>query len=277
MRMKLDEVTRAQILNKNRTQSKDRYAKRLEYKPTKFDTVDILKLFEDDYFVFKNEVKDKYIATLAFHGVFSELKNVIRNKEDFKRINLQLVIKALSKAFDKADDVLVDCTCPDFRYRFKYHASQNGFNYGDPETRPSDIRNPNDNLGATCKHLSGMLSSKRWMRKAASYINNWIKRYPEDALDYILPGYEEREIAKVTDKTGEFYNNIYDRQAEESDNSDVEVTAEEAIKDRDNKNSKAILLELDIDEVQDLLSNLNKNSKVYNEISKFVTDKGLIK
>ena len=275
MQSLLNEATRAEILNKNKTQSKKRWNKRMQFKPINYDKVDIVKLFEDDYFIFRNDVLGStgniYRTSLAFSGFLKELKRLVRTKDDFKRINLQLVIKALSMAFDKADDVRVSCSCPDFRYRFNYHASRNNYKYNDKgetdEKRPANITNPHDNIGATCKHLSGMLSDKRWMRKASSYINSWIKKYPKDAFDYILPGYEEREIQKVLDKDID----TFDRQYEDEEDTSQEVIADESIDlSTDPINNKKVIIEMTVEELKDLLLDLDSNSKFINQIKEFI-------
>jgi hypothetical protein len=53
----------------------------------------------------------------------------------------------------ESSDVKVDCTCPDFKYRLAYYASQNGFKEGELENRPAEITNPNNNKGSCCKHI----------------------------------------------------------------------------------------------------------------------------
>lgn len=193
------EVSRKDLVTKSRVQDKKRFNKRLNYQVSNFRGVDLQKLFEDDYFVFNTPIKD-YVCTIAFPGVFSSLKRVIRSTAgDPSKINLQMVIKALRIAFDDTDDVKVNCTCADWIYRFAYWATKNGYKYGEPETRPSDITNPDDALGATCKHLDLLLSNKRWLTKAASVVNAFIKAYPEKAANYLYDTYsapdaEEDEV-----------------------------------------------------------------------------------
>lgn len=196
----LSEASRKDLTTKSRIQSKKRYKKRLNYQVSNFRGVDLKQMFENDYFVFKTPIKD-YVCVIAFPGVFSELRNVVKSTNgSVKKINLQMVIKALRKAFDATDDVKVNCTCADWRYRFAYWATQNGYKYGEPETRPSDITNPDDAIGATCKHLNLLLSNKRWLTKAASTVNSFIKAYPEKAALYL---YDEDEIVEEPEESSE--------------------------------------------------------------------------
>lgn len=187
----LSEASRKDLVTKSRLQSKTRYKKRLSYQVSNFRGVDLKEMFENDYFVFKTPIKD-YTCVIAFPGVFTQLRQVVKETHgDPSKINLQMVIKALRRAFDATDDVKVDCTCADWRYRFAYYATVNGYKYGTPETRPSDITNPDDALGATCKHLDLLLSNKRWLVKAASVVNSFIKTYPDKAALYL---YDEDEL-----------------------------------------------------------------------------------
>lgn len=188
---RLTEASRKDLVAKSRIQSKSRFKKRLNYQVSNFRGVDLKQMFENDYFVFQTPIKD-YVCVIAFPGVFTQLRQVVKETHgDASRINLQMVIKALRRAFDATDDVKVDCTCADFRYRYAYWATKNGYKYGAPETRPSDETNPDDMLGATCKHLDLLLSNKRWLTKAASVVNSFIKAYPEKASLYL---YDEEDI-----------------------------------------------------------------------------------
>lgn len=200
------EVSRNDLVTKSRVQSRTRFQKRLNYQVSNFRGVDLQQLFENDYFVFQTPIKN-YVCTIAFPGVFTALKDVVKaTNRRIDKINLQMVIKALRVAFDATDDVKVNCTCPDFYYRYSYVATQNGYKYGKPQTIPADITNPNDNIGSTCKHLSLLLSNKRWLTKAASVVNAFIKAYPDKAYYYLYDTYpalpdipEEDEIDDTSD------------------------------------------------------------------------------
>lgn len=196
----LTEASRKDLVAKSRIQSKDRFKKRLNYQVSNFRGVDLKQMFENDYFVFQTPIKD-YVCVIAFPGVFTQLRQVVKETHgDPSRINLQMVIKALRRAFDSTDDVKVDCSCADFRYRYAYWATKNGYKYGAPETRPSDVTNPDDMLGATCKHLDLLLSNKRWLTKAASVVNSFIKSYPDKASSYL---YDEEDLVNEPEEEEE--------------------------------------------------------------------------
>lgn len=56
-------------------------------------------------------------------------------------------------------DIHVKCNCPDFKYRFGYRASQDGYILGKKETLPSNVTNPQPRFpqGTVCKHLETAL------------------------------------------------------------------------------------------------------------------------
>ena len=87
--------------------------------------------------------------------------------------NLKAVTRALINGFNR-DDVYIHCSCPDWQYRFAYFATKNNINSGDAENRPSDTTNPNDMLGAACKHVLLVLSNTSWLLKVASVIHNYV-------------------------------------------------------------------------------------------------------
>lgn len=111
---RITEASRQDLLIGARRGSKQRYKKRLNYQISNFKGVDLSELFNNDYFVFRTPINN-YEVIIAFPGVLSELKEVVKATHgDIKRVNLQLVIKALRKAFDKTDDIKIRCSCKDF-------------------------------------------------------------------------------------------------------------------------------------------------------------------
>lgn len=165
------EVSRKNMVGKTKVQSPARYNRRLHYHASGYD-IDFEKLLESDFIVANVNVGD-YVCTVAYKGVLSKLADLVERSPNHYA-NIQMTIKALDQSIDEAD-ILVNCTCADFKYRFAYWATQYDYKYGEPENRPSDITNPNDKLGAICKHLTAILANKRWLRKLASILNNFIR------------------------------------------------------------------------------------------------------
>lgn len=101
-----------------------------------------------------------------------------------------------------------------------------GYKWGKPETRPSDITNPNDLLGSCCKHLLAILSNKKWTTQIAIGITDYAYKQGIDALRKAM-AYDEvqlpSEIARELGKQGAYakmYNKQFadqDRAAEEAE------------------------------------------------------------
>lgn len=104
----LVEITRKNILGKTKSQTPLRYAKRLSYR-SKGYKLDTSKLLSDDQLVAQVAVGD-YICTIEYTGVLATLQQILKTSPV---INLQSVIRAVTKSFDNPD-VRVMCSCPDF-------------------------------------------------------------------------------------------------------------------------------------------------------------------
>lgn len=227
------EVDRKNLVGKTKKQSPARYARRIGYKPLSFRSISFDQLFKKDQFVINVPVGE-YICTIAFKGLMEQIKYVLKHQPK-PNLTLQTVIKAISRAVD-AEDILVDCTCPDFVYRFAYWATKYGYKYGKPENRPAKITNPNDSIGSMCKHLTALLSNKKWLVKVASIINEFIKAYPDDFIDFIglepdkeiiirTPGKKRRD--RSLDKTTVIQNSNPE-ELEPIDNDNNEDSSEES-------------------------------------------------
>lgn len=117
----LNELTRWEIMKKSQREASGtvenpgRWRKKKIYKAKDFNNVNFEELFTRDTFVWSSRVGD-YIVTVSFEGAFSSLYNQVRSwkgSERWKRIDLKLLTKCLSKCMDE-EDLYVDCTCPDF-------------------------------------------------------------------------------------------------------------------------------------------------------------------
>ena len=183
----LNEITRNQIIRRSKQESPDRFAKIKNYFRQKdFENVNFVKLFEDDEFVWTSTIGD-YDVTISFEGAFQNLYNFVRSwggKDRWKRINIQLLSKCLTKSLD-TEDLYVDCTCPDFRYRFAFWLTQADAKYGKPENRRPTVRNVKNNKGFVCKHILSVLYGKRWVPAAAKVWLEYIRANPELAEEYI--------------------------------------------------------------------------------------------
>ena len=188
----LHEVTRSNLVGKTKSQSPARFDRSKGYS-TGYKQVDFDDLLTNNMIVVRVNVGD-YRNTIAFPGFLTSLKKVISTQNN-TNVNLQTVLRAISNAIDD-NDLLVDCDCKDFIYRFAYFATKYGYKYGKPETRPPKITNPADEKGAMCKHLTAALKNKRWIVRLSVIINKWIKENFEDVLDAM--GLDNEEVFSGT-------------------------------------------------------------------------------
>ena len=255
------EDKRSQLLSRSKTgdpyvpwnqfRGKNRYQRRLYSRLASsvknFNSIDMNKLFKDDILDVDIDVKGEtnvYVVRISFGGFLDELHNFLKTQE----LNRKIIAKALSKAFN-GDQVYINCTCPDFRYRGKYWATKNNILIGAPETRPSNITNPNDTKGPGCKHITLALSDSSWLVKVSSVIYNYIEYMKE---------HDERLYQKY------IYPAIYQKPYE-ADEIQLDMT------DIDNRG-----LDIRFSEYQELVDDdMARYGKVTNTTKELIADAGL--
>lgn len=193
---RLYEDNRRKLISKSKSSQKgrERFNKRNKSKVANtvkaMNSIDMNKLFKDDILTVNIPVHgetDDYVVRMTFGGFLAILRDQIGDKDtiDFRDISRAAII-----GFNK-DDVFINCTCPDWQYRFAYYATRNDINSGAPETRPSDITNPDDSLGSACKHVLLVLNNTSWIIRVARVISNYIKymekHYQKLYADIIYP------------------------------------------------------------------------------------------
>ena len=255
------EDKRSQLLSRSKTgdpyvpwnqfRGKNRYQRRLYSRLASsvknFNSIDMNKLFKDDILDVDIDVKGEtnvYVVRISFGGFLDELHSFLKTQE----LNRKIIAKALSKAFN-GDQVYINCTCPDFRYRGKYWATKNNILIGAPETRPSNITNPNDTKGPGCKHITLALSDSSWLVKVSSVIYNYIEYMKE---------HDERLYQKY------IYPAIYQKPYE-ADEIQLDMT------DIDNRG-----LDIRFSEYQELVDDdMARYGKVTNTTKELIADAGL--
>jgi len=143
-----------------------------------------------------------YTCILAFGGIIQKLIEIVK-RDRLHRVIRRHVVQSLNQQVDLTD-VFVRCSCPDSAYRFRYWQNFHNYGWGEPENRPAKITNPNDRLGATCKHLSAILANKRWLVKASSVVNDYIhdhydefvEKYQINPEEFII--HEQQHQAAIT-------------------------------------------------------------------------------
>ena len=222
--MRLDEVSRAQILNMSRrgekeADGKNRYEKRIHSRVgsnvRNYNSIDMNKLFKKNILDVKIDVQgetDNYVVTVSFGGFLDELHKQVRDN----KLDLRYITRALVNCFN-SDNVYIRCTCPDSTYRQNYWLSKQDIIYGDKENRPSNITNPDNKLGAGCKHIMLVLSNHRWLLKVASVINNYChyieKYYPRLWADVLYPAIYDKEYEEPVQLYIDTSNELDDTQS----------------------------------------------------------------
>ena len=177
--LRVTAATRQALINKSRsvTKGKQRFYRRLfstiSYPNQALAGINIDKWIKTDILDAKISVKgetDHYAVDISFWGAWNSYAG---------ELTAYNVKQAITRAF-RTEDVYIRCSCPDFRYRMAYSATQGGYIAHTPEYRPAKITNPQDNLGSACKHvLLCLMQSGRWIdelsRKVVKYVS-YIKR-----------------------------------------------------------------------------------------------------
>lgn len=143
---------------------------------------------------------DDYSVEVLFEGVCDKLKQELQRNN--YRLEYKIVYRAIVNAINSGD-VLVSCTCPDWKYRQSYQSTMGRYNAGRPELRPANITNPNDTKGAGCKHVLNVLGNLDWAMNLATSITNYcfyIKdHYPDLFAQVIWPAISGIEYKEAED------------------------------------------------------------------------------
>ena len=168
----LNEVSRLKLLKSGRNDTKARFERRLTVADSEvhYYSVDVQEFLSTGTLVFRFEIRG-YELTIELTGLIEYLTKKLKGQVNYKNIR-----RYLDQAIDKSN-IYINCSCPDFRYRFAYAASKKGYKSGTPEDRPSNITNPKLK-GSACKHLLKLLNNKRWVRKYITLINLLLKLNP---------------------------------------------------------------------------------------------------
>lgn len=196
---------------KDTSKGKNRYERRTKSKLASsvkhFNSIDMDKLFKSDILDVNIDVAgetNNYIVRISFSGFLDELHNFIKTRK-LTDVDRKTIAQSLSRAFNNYD-VYFNCTCPDFRYRHAYNATQKDNLIGDPEDRPirPDVfhvgglsaANYDGSRGPMCKHVVLAMKDTSWLIRVASVIFNYINymkdHYERDYQKYIYPAiYQE--------------------------------------------------------------------------------------
>lgn len=228
---KLEEVSRNDMLAKAKSQTITRYNKAPGYKGFSIVDIDTTSVFTTNSLRVTCRVGD-YWDTVEMENILYWIQ-VEAEKNPNHQINTKGITAAIINSIDGMD-IKVDCTCPDFKYRFAYMATKLGYKYGKPENREAKITNPND-YGSICKHLISMLSNKKWLQQVTSTVMDFIVKRIDDVNKFLRVKEGEEltlpnELARQNAKKG-FYTKLFGK--DDANNEQDEENNEEDLQDVD--------------------------------------------
>ena len=228
---KLEEVSRNDMLAKAKSQTITRYNKAPGYKGFSIVDIDTTSVFTTNSLRVTCRVGD-YWDTVEMENILYWIQ-VEAEKNPNHQINTKGITAAIMNSIDGMD-IKVDCTCPDFKYRFAYMATKLGYKYGKPENREAKITNPND-YGSICKHLISMLSNKKWLQQVTSTVMDFIVKRIDDVNKFLRVKEGEEltlpnELARQNAKKG-FYTKLFGK--DDANNEQNEENNEEDLQDVD--------------------------------------------
>lgn len=153
----------------------------------------------------------------------------------------------------------------DFKFRFAYQASVWEYKYGRQETRPANIRNPNG-YGALCKHLTAVLSNKKWLQQVTGTVMDWCVKNIDKINEYLKLDKEytvltlPNELARQNAKKA-FYTKLFDKDDNNEETTNNEEDLEDVDKDINN----------DTEDTNNN-SNINNNQNSVNNSEEDLTD-----
>lgn len=194
---------------------------------------DNVELTLENYLKYKDKFTSKpekcfndFNDMLNYFGIKTNYNHKVKS---IKRIKLEKPIEVYDISVEKYNNFMVNAgvilhNCADFKYRFAYVGTKNNYKYGKKEMRPADVRNPNDDIGAFCKHLTAILSNKNWVNKVATRVTDWLNMQTieevRDALNYQEAEFPA-DIARKLGKAGQqgYKNKKAQREREIQNNS----------------------------------------------------------
>ena len=186
------EVSSKELLALARKDTPARYKRRLELGPTKVTKAEL------------NYENGNAVITLITHNHEQtvEIENFVdlvaeeimeKHADGIRREPLMRIVNVAVRLLLEEGDILVDCDCEDYKYRFNWLAKQYGFALLD-RIRGYDYAPDKSNpryAGGVCKHVIKVLSREsQWAEMAARRLINEILKLKEFKEIPILTGNE---------------------------------------------------------------------------------------
>lgn len=235
------EKNRKELLLKQKRETPERVERANAYSINNV-TIDSTALLSD-WLVITTNISGNgstYSDSIAFKFVMTDL--IEQAKKSPKHVvNSKLIIKSIHESLDK-QDIYIDCSCDDFKYRYSFWSTQGKFKWGRLQnSNGKKIRNPNNDMGCMCKHLYALLRSNKFlnlisdkiMRTIMANLDVLVKKFNIDILEFVVntAAYDKMLRMNINrDKSGKFAKNIDKEETNDNSQSDSnEETKTESI------------------------------------------------
>jgi len=243
-------IDQSKTARKTKSYGTTRYRRRdkqhISSKPDMFNKVDMNKVFKENVLVLNIPVKgetNNYVVSVTFKGILDAILQEIKSNK--YKLEYKCIYRAIINAINR-QDIYINCTCPDFYYRFSYVATQGRYMAGAAQGIPAKITNPDNALGAGCKHTLNVIGNLNWAVMLATAIYNYIKYMDQNYSDK----YKVLMFPKIFGMT---YQQALDKGIieevnfsvnDEEENDELNVGKDEI----DNTNSNVKEVDFDVDE-----------------------------
>ncbi len=237
------EKNRKELLLKQKRETPERVERANSYSINNV-TIDSTALLSD-WLVITTNISGNgstYSDSIAFKFVMTDL--IEQAKKSPKHVvNSKLIIKSIHESLDK-QDIYIDCSCDDFKYRYAFWSTQGKFKWGKLQTsNGKKIRNPNNDMGCMCKHLYALLRSNKFlnlisdkiMRTIMANLDILVKKFNIDILEFVVNTAAYDKMLRMNidrDKSGKFakkINDEKDKKPEDNNNENSDETKTESI------------------------------------------------
>ena len=123
------EQTRRELLSKQKRESPARVHRAQKYSVTSISINP--EAFLSNWLVLVTKISGNghsYDCNIAFEKVVSDLIESAKNSSNHY-VNGHLILASLKRSLDN-NDIYISCTCPDFKYRYDYWATQGKYKWG---------------------------------------------------------------------------------------------------------------------------------------------------
>jgi hypothetical protein len=240
---KVLEYSSKELLELSKYDTPERYQRRLLLGPTRVVNAYIDYNSGNAVVSLTTHQHEQSLEVEDFVGLVAD-EILSKYKDGIPRNQLVRIVKVAMKLLLEEGDILVDCDCEDYKYRFNWLAKQYGFALTDRiigyDYKPENS-NPRLN-GGICKHITKCLSREsQWADSASRKLINDLLKYDkflnmiimdeDDEDDEILFDDDYEKVAK--DEPVQSYRDATRSAFTEDEPIDDEPVSDESIEDED--------------------------------------------